>query len=96
MAYGMDIISPFLQKESKYIVSYITFILAILDGASFSCNTAKSPENINLVVPRNGTTDNVQVSFLMGTCICLVFAVQTRQNLLSVSLFLFMTTSKGH
>lgn len=65
----MDIISPFLQRDSKYFVSYVIFILAIPAGASFSWNAAKPPQNINLIMPRNGDT---QMSFLVCPCICVV------------------------
>lgn len=70
MAYRMDIISPFLQKDSKYFVSYVIFILAIPAGANFSYNAAKSPQNINLAVPGNG--DNAHTSFPVCPCVCVV------------------------
>lgn len=83
MAYGMDIISPFIQKDSKYFVSYAVFILAVPAGAAFPVVLQMSLQNIKLVIPRNG--DSTKTHFLL--CMYMCGMPQTSQSSLSSYFF---------
>lgn len=83
MAFGMASISPFIQKDSKYFVSYAIFILAVPAREVFPIVLQMSLQNIKLVIARNG--GSTEKHFLL--CMYMCSMPQTSQNSLSSYFF---------
>lgn len=58
MVYGRNISSHFPQTDFRYSMSSVVFISAIPPGASFFCNAAESPPNMNLSCPEMEISSN--------------------------------------